>query len=301
VRYDIVDLKLLVAISEVGNLTSAAAKCHMSTSSASIRLKNLEDVMGIPLFIRHARGLSTTSAGVAMVGHARNCLESLSKMHTEVSSHSRGNSKPIKFYANCTSIASTLVDDIEPFLSQNRGVRIQLEEHQSTEVVSSIKDGIADIGIVISKFADNKLINLNYRVEQLVYIAPESLKQSLPSIISFTEASKHPLISTDAKSAMHNYLLQKAIESNIVLDIRIHVSNYYSAARLVQQGVGCAIVPEACLFGSLQRGIVAIKMTDDWAKRQLVICYSHESSHINPQVSELGSHLSQYGQKADHE
>ena len=61
--YDLPDLRLVAAIADSGSLTRAAARIHLAPSSASHRLTQLEATLGVPLFARHARGLTPTPAG----------------------------------------------------------------------------------------------------------------------------------------------------------------------------------------------------------------------------------------------
>ncbi|MDH4450079.1 MAG: LysR family transcriptional regulator [Rhodoferax sp.] len=292
-------MKLLVAISDAGNLRVGAAGCFMSTSSASIRLKNLEDVMGTPLFHRHARGLTPTDAGLAMVGHARNCLQVLDLMHTEVGNIGKNELLPIRFFANCTSIATTLIDDIQPFLFSNSKLRIQLEEHQSSDIVAAVKSGKTDLGLVISEHTDSELVNLDYRMERLVFIVPSAMGADFSSHTSFRDACRFPMISTGMKSTMHNFLAGKALQLKTRMDVRIHVDGFLAAARLVQQGAGCAVVPERLIKGSLRRGLKTVRLLDEWALRQLVVCYSREWLRERTRIIDLAEHLVAMVQSSD--
>lgn len=74
-RYELTDLKLFMEIAAAGSLSRSASAVHITASSASYRLKNLEQVLGTPLFDRTPRGMSLTQAGEAMLGHVRELFE----------------------------------------------------------------------------------------------------------------------------------------------------------------------------------------------------------------------------------
>jgi len=57
-RYDLTDLKLFLAVAEERNLTRGAEKAHLAPSSASHRIRQLEDALGTPLLTRRARGVA---------------------------------------------------------------------------------------------------------------------------------------------------------------------------------------------------------------------------------------------------
>ncbi|MGO3668578.1 MAG: LysR family transcriptional regulator, partial [Vreelandella alkaliphila] len=46
-------LEYLVSLAETGQVTRAALRCHVSQSSMTIALKNLEQSLGAQLFQRH--------------------------------------------------------------------------------------------------------------------------------------------------------------------------------------------------------------------------------------------------------
>jgi DNA-binding transcriptional LysR family regulator len=67
-------LRTLVAVSETGSFTRAAAQVHRTQSAVSMQIKRLEDAVGKPLVTRDRRQASLTREGVALVEYARRIL-----------------------------------------------------------------------------------------------------------------------------------------------------------------------------------------------------------------------------------
>lgn len=57
------DLVTFLAVARTGSLHAAAQRLNLTVSALSHRLRSLEEVVGVPLFERHGRGLRLTSAG----------------------------------------------------------------------------------------------------------------------------------------------------------------------------------------------------------------------------------------------
>ena len=55
-RFDFVDLRLLVHVAETGNLTAGAARLPIALSAASQRIRKLETLFGVSLFERERDG-----------------------------------------------------------------------------------------------------------------------------------------------------------------------------------------------------------------------------------------------------
>ena len=51
------------AVAKDGNLTRTARRLHVSQSALSSQIKQLEDQLGEPLFVRQGRGHARTEAG----------------------------------------------------------------------------------------------------------------------------------------------------------------------------------------------------------------------------------------------
>lgn len=67
-------LKYIVAIAETGNITRAAEKLFIAQPALSRQIKELEDDIGFPIFIRNREGVHVTAAGQMVVSYARDAL-----------------------------------------------------------------------------------------------------------------------------------------------------------------------------------------------------------------------------------
>ncbi|QDY80163.1 LysR family transcriptional regulator [Streptomyces qinzhouensis] len=68
-------LEYFVAVAEEGSFTKAAARCHVVQPAISQQIQNLERELGEPLFERRPREVTLTPGGIALLPHARACLE----------------------------------------------------------------------------------------------------------------------------------------------------------------------------------------------------------------------------------
>src|SRR5690625_8046755 len=64
IHFDFVDLRLFVYIAEENSLTRGAQRIHISLPAASMRIKKLEESIGIPLFERTATGINLLPAEI---------------------------------------------------------------------------------------------------------------------------------------------------------------------------------------------------------------------------------------------
>lgn len=68
---DLTALRSFVAVAEAGGVTRAAGLLNLTQSAVSMQLKRLEESLGLPLFLRAARGMDLTPEGAQLLGYAR--------------------------------------------------------------------------------------------------------------------------------------------------------------------------------------------------------------------------------------
>ncbi len=73
-HFDGVALRSFVTIVELGSMTAASKKLHITQSAISMQIKRLEDSLGMAVFERVARSLSPTKTGEQLYHYARKML-----------------------------------------------------------------------------------------------------------------------------------------------------------------------------------------------------------------------------------
>lgn len=286
-RYDLIDLRVFLAVADARNVSHGAARCHLAPSSASLRLKGLEEAVGARLFARQARGVELTPAGMIMVDHARRCIAQLEQMHADLMPFAQGLSGTITVFANNNAISSHLPDDLARFFAAHPAVRITLEERLSSEVVSAVASGRADLGAFVQEGDHPELEYRPYRIDQLIVLASPSSRLAHLSQIGFSECFSEPFVCLQQGAALHTFLFNHAAALGGRLDIRVQVSGYRAIARMVASGSGIGIVPRSALEAGDHEHLVAINLAEPWARRELRIGVRRGHSERNPFIQKL--------------
>eukprot|EP01034_Spumella_vulgaris_P024004 gene24004-30291_t len=119
VNYDLVDLRLFVAMAEERNLTRGAARACLAPSSASHRLRRLEEALNTPLFERQTRGLALTPAGETLLRNAREVFARIEQMHANLQPFASGIRGHVSLWANTHATHTFLPGDLAGFLKHH--------------------------------------------------------------------------------------------------------------------------------------------------------------------------------------
>lgn len=292
-HYDLIDLKVFLAVAEEGNLSRGARRCHLAPSSVSLRLKGLEEALGTPLLVRQARGVTLTPAGLVMLEHVRRCVAQLEQMHADLQPFAQGLTSHITFFANNNAIGSWLPEDLGRFFATYPSVRITLEERMGSDIVIAVAAGRADIGIVVVDVESPELEFLPYCEDHFVLLAPPNSALAALSSASLRQCLDEPFISLQNGSALHTYLSNHAMALGGRLDVRVQVSNYRAIIRLVASGAGIGIVPRSALEPGDGDSLSVLALAETWALRRHRICVRRGALQANYFLRELVSLLGQ--------
>ncbi len=279
-RLDVTSLHLFVAVVETGSIGKAAEREFIAPSAVSKRISDLEATLATPLLYRHARGVDVTPAGETFLHHARHVLFSLEKMQGELSEYAGGVRGHVRMHANISSIVQFLPEDLGAFARQHEQIKIDLEEHVSTEVIRAVLEGAADIGIChpVGGLASGQANGLNglqaqpYRRDNLMLVVPRGHVLAAQAAISFEASLDWDHVGLHSNSAIYLAMRRAAAQAGKNIKLRIHVTGLDAMCRMIHNGLGIGLIPDRAF--ALMHGVgdlVAIALTDSWAARQTQI------------------------------
>ena len=124
-------LAYFAVVAEEGSLTAAAERIHLSPSALSTAVSELERLLDVQLFIRHARGLSLTRDGERVLAESRALLGDADALQRNAGrlQHELTGSIVVGCYP--TILSSLLPRVIAEFTTQHPRVSLEIKEgHQ---------------------------------------------------------------------------------------------------------------------------------------------------------------------------
>ena len=292
-RIDLTSLQLFVAVCELGSIGKAAEREFIAASAVSKRLSDLEAALGIALLYRHTRGVDLTPAGESLLHHARSVLFSLEKMQGELSEYADGVRGHVRVHASISAIVQFLPDDLGAFIRQHAEIKIDLEEHLSTEVVRAVQEGAADLGVCNTANGVGALQTRPYRNDKLVLIVPKGHELLAQGAIKFEAALDYDQVGLHSNSSIYLAMRQAAAAVGRTIKLRIHVTGLDAMCRMIHNGLGVGVMPQRAF--ELMHGVGeldSVALTDDWASRQIRLV-ARDFSTLPVTARLLTDHLAQ--------
>ena len=194
-RFTLRQLEYLVAVGDHGSIILAAEKLHVSSPSISAAIGQLEDQLGLQLFVRHhAKGLSPTQAGRQILLQARRILaegEVLNRLSGEISSSVRGDLALGCLLTFAQIVVPRLRRDFE---TRHPMVTVSQAELNQQEIIDSIRSGALDVALTFDLEIPEDLVFVPLVKLPPYVLLPEDHPLSPLQAISVDQLQQYPMI-----------------------------------------------------------------------------------------------------------
>ena len=272
-RFDLVSIRLAVACFQTGSLSAAARDSHLALAAASRRIKELENALGDALFERHARGLLPTPAGRVFVKHGLTLLQTMEQLGAELGDLRQGIARHISLCASSAAISQFLPPLLARYAELHPQVRIELEEQVSEAVVTTLREGRADVAVFVEGPDTSGLTTQLFRTDELVLVMPAKHRfASAKTPIAFTDTLDEEWISLTAGAAMLQMQQQAALAVNRPFKLRTQVRSFDAVCHMVASGLGIAVLPKGASLPIVKAMKLGWRpLSDSWAQRRLLV------------------------------
>lgn len=297
-RFDLTDLALFLGVLDAGSITGGAVRAHLALASASARLRQLEESLGVPLLIRGRRGVQPTAAGRGLARHAGLVLQQVERMRTELGEYAQGLKGHVRLLCNTSALTELMPQALSGFMADHPQVEIELEEHTSVEIVAAVSAGSAEIGIVADSAELGGLQTRPFRDDRLVLVTAAGHPLAARRGVRFAQALEYEFIGLAKGSALHEHLSAQAAHLGGRMQVRVRLRNFTAICGMVERNLGVAVIPEtAYLRCAATMDLRRVRLSDAWAARHLVLCM-RRFDDLPLYARQLVGHLQAWGESA---
>ncbi|MDN2656495.1 LysR family transcriptional regulator [Cobetia sp. 14N.309.X.WAT.E.A4] len=256
---DLSRLHAFVTVARTGSVSRAAEALHLTQPAVSLKLKQLQESLGLSLFDRHPHGLQLTADGQALLSSAESTLASARQFEQAASAlHStlRG-----------TLRIGTIIDPefirlgsfLRHLLAQAPGIETSLQHGMSGCVLKALKQDELEIGFYLAPPGEGPGDSaLDYRelaLFEYYVLAPAGWSSRLTAT-DWASLAALPWIVTPPKS-VHSRLLAHAMRGvEATLHRVAQVDQEVCMLDLVRAGVGLSLARDVLALAERQeRGL----------------------------------------------
>ena len=167
-------LEYIVAVDEYRHFATAAEKCFVTQPTLSMQIKKLEDDLGVIIFDRSRQPVVPTEIGGRLLEQARIALASTSRIEEIIKEDKQEVAGTLKIGIIPTLAPYLLPIFIGYYVRKYPGVKIEVEELVSEEIIKRLKRDTIDVGLFVTPYHDEKIVEKPvFYEEMMIYAHPD--------------------------------------------------------------------------------------------------------------------------------
>jgi DNA-binding transcriptional LysR family regulator len=241
---DIAALEIFRAVVSEGGITRAAERLHRVQSNVTTRIRQLEESVGVPLFIRDRKRLLLTPAGEVLLDYSERILGLVQEARQAVLP--QGPRGRLRVGAMESTAASRLPGPLAAFHQRWPEVQLELTTAATQTLVDQVRAFKLDAALVAGPVDDDVFVATPLYQEELVIVVPRGHARvkspddlNVDTLIVFEQGCAY------RKRAEH-WFASGAIKGRRPARL-LELGSYHAMLACVAAGAGIAFVPRTIL------------------------------------------------------
>jgi DNA-binding transcriptional LysR family regulator len=142
-------LRYFVAVADAGHMTRAAAQLGIQQPPLSLQIKALETQLGMPLFLRHPKGVHLTDGGRAFLPEARRLLADMAALEARMSRFARGEQGRLAVAFTSSAAAHAFTPQaLRACRARHPDITLELSEANAAEITDGVAQARLHCGLL---------------------------------------------------------------------------------------------------------------------------------------------------------
>lgn len=254
----LIDQKLIsfMKIVDANSFTKAADALALTQPAVSQHIHNLEEELGVKLFIRNHNQLRLTANGEIVDKYARrllaisnNLIQSLKDEKENVSSLTVGITHSVE--------SSQIVEALAEYSNQSKGLTIKVVTDTVENLHKMIRNFELDFLIINGKLKDSKLNYMTMDTDCLVLAVSPTHRLAAQNTVTLEELKKEKLILRLPTSNTISLFDQALNQNNLSVsdfDVVLEMDNIATIKDLIRQNFGVSVLSKSACMDEIRKG-----------------------------------------------
>lgn len=267
-------LHYFLAVADRLSVSRAAIDCHITQSTLSASLAELEDILGEKLFDRDTRKLSLTRVGEEMVPHARAIIEQTENLVRFASRHREPLSGKLALGVIPT-IAPYLLPQLLPALQQEfSALDLTLREDITQRQMEELKRRTIDVVLMAFPY-DTPPLETMILWREPFFLARAGDKNLSSQHLSLDDLKDESILLLDDGHCLRDHIISACrLTSSVATRKALGVASLQTLVQMVQHGYGSTLLPAMAIQpDQVPKGICIQRFSNPQPTRQIGLAW----------------------------
>ncbi|WEL53055.1 LysR substrate-binding domain-containing protein [Pseudomonas kermanshahensis] len=285
---DVVQLKTLIHVAELGSLSKASDRLHIAQPALSRQIRQLEKELGVYLFERHGRGMIITDAGSEVLQHATRIMDELEAIRSSVVGGHASFRGAVAIGTTPTIAEIVTVPLVTRIREAHPELSIRFSSAFSGYLVDWIQRGELELAISYDLEPLHTLRIVPVMMENLVLVGPRSAGLAWDNPVNFATLAQQQLVLPSPRHGLRKIMDHCAADVGFKIAANVEADSFGAMIDLVRHGFGLTALPLASIYTHLQNGtLCAAPLIEPTPMRKLVMV-SPADRHVSPATRYVG-------------
>lgn len=246
-------LRFLAAVADELHFGRAAAACHVSQSTLSTGLKDLELALGVRLAERGNRNVILTSVGREIAERARHVLAAAQDISDLAARHAGPLSGDVRLGAIPTIGPYLIPAALQRLRRAYPDLRLYLREELTESLLEGVRTGRLDAALIALPFETGELAREPLFDDGYQLAAPRGHDLTRVDQLDGRELAEQSLLLLERGHCLQGHALQAIPEVPPQRDDSFAATSLSTLLAMVQEGIGLTLIPQLAVDGGIAR------------------------------------------------
>jgi len=256
-----------VCLAETQSFRRAAERLRLSQPAVSAHIRDLERQFGVPLVHRTTRHVSLTAEGQAFAARAKRALDELDMASQDLRDLAAVHRGRVVVACIPPMMASLVTRAVRRISEEHPALEVQIMDVLSGQVVQLVARGDADFGIGPRPMAEDLSFTRLHR-DRYVAVVPHDHPLVGRGAITLNELATYPIVAM-RRDANARQVLDQTIRRREPLRPRFEVLHLFSVGRMVEAGLGLAVLPRSAIPVTASSRIATVEIKSPRIYREI--------------------------------
>jgi LysR family hydrogen peroxide-inducible transcriptional activator len=241
----ITQLQYVLAVAEHKNFTLAAEKCFVTQPTLSMQIQKVEEELGIQIFDRTKKPIQMTDIGQKIVNQAKNIVNEADRIKDIVEQQKGFIGGEFRLGIIPTVMPTLLPMFLKNFIKKYPKVKLIIEELNTDEIVSRLKNGNLDAAIAATPLEEEKIKEIVLYYEPFVAYLPEGHVSSAKDEIEIDDLQLDEILLLQDGHCFREGILNlcRTDQNDDNSHFRLESGSFETLIRLADEGLGTTLLP----------------------------------------------------------
>lgn len=260
-------------VAQCRSFTKAADMLYSNQPNVTRTIKNLEQALGCPLFVRSSRSVQLTPEGEELFAHIAPAIAHIQAGEDAVLLHTSLKGGVISISASEIALHHTLLPVLKEFRRRYPQVHLRIYNSTTPQAVTTLKERMADLALVTTPLDGcGNLVNKELITFRDVPICGQAYSDLAQKPLTLEQLAAYPLVSLRKGTATYELYRTFFQSHGLTMSPDIEAATSNQIIPMVRSDLGIGFVPEhTAKEAAADGGVHILRLRQPLPKRSICL------------------------------